>query len=129
VGEVADRHLVYCRIDRDGAILYVRRRQGVFLAGRWELPGGSVETGESHESAAVREIHEETGLRVTVKSERGRHNWMDVTGKPVRIHARIFDVAEDGRAKVVLSPDEHDEFAWVAAADIATLQLADHFRH
>jgi 8-oxo-dGTP diphosphatase len=129
VGEVADKHLVYCRIERDGAILFVRRRTGVFLGGRWELPGGSVEDGESHEVAAVREVHEETGLRITVRTERGRHNWMDVTGKALRVHARIFDVAEDGRARVVLSPTEHDDFAWVAPADVAGLQIAEHFRH
>ena len=32
----------------------------------WELPGGQVEQGEPAKSAAVREVHEETGLHVEI---------------------------------------------------------------
>jgi 8-oxo-dGTP diphosphatase len=52
---------------------------------------------------------------------------MDVTGKPRRVHARIFDVAEDGAVTVVLNAAEHDSFVWTA--DPAPLGLAEHVRH
>jgi 8-oxo-dGTP diphosphatase len=128
VGDIAEKHLVYCRIVRDGAVLFVRRRPGVFLGGRWELPGGTVEPGESHETAAVREVVEETGLRVRVEQERSRHAWMDVTGKALRIHARVFDVIEERVAVVNLHEGEHDDYAWVAPDAIGPLDLAPHFR-
>ncbi|MDQ3787869.1 MAG: NUDIX hydrolase [Actinomycetota bacterium] len=126
MGDTAEKHLVYCRIVRDGAVLYLRRAPGVFRAGQWELPGGTVEPGEPHEIAAVREVAEETGLAVRVTGERGRHSWMDIGGKDLRIHARVFDADEDAPRDVVLHDGEHVEYAWVA--DPTTLDLAEHFR-
>lgn len=40
----------------DGDILFIRR------LGKWDLPKGKMEKGESREESAVREIEEETGL-------------------------------------------------------------------
>ena len=36
---------------------------------RWVTPGGGVDPGETHEIAAVRELFEETGLRITDPGE------------------------------------------------------------
>ena len=51
--------------DQSGRILLILRRNEP-SAGHWSLPGGRVEPGESLEQAVVREVEEETGLRVTV---------------------------------------------------------------
>ncbi|TDV53563.1 NUDIX domain-containing protein [Actinophytocola oryzae] len=123
---MGELHLVYCRVVRAGAVLYVRRAPGALLGGRWELPGGTVEPGESHEEAAAREVAEETGLVVRVINERARHNWLDVTGRDRRVHARIFDVREESTREVVLNQGEHDRFLWTA--DPASLDLAAYFR-
>ena len=48
--------------DGHGRVLLQQRSDG----GQWGLPGGSVEIGESVTEATVREVHEETGLRVAV---------------------------------------------------------------
>ncbi len=48
--------------DTGGRILLQRRSDN----GRWGLPGGGVEIGESVVAAAVREVREETGLDVEV---------------------------------------------------------------
>jgi ADP-ribose pyrophosphatase YjhB (NUDIX family) len=48
--------------DEQGRILLVRRRDN----GRWALPGGQIGLTESVSGAVVREIAEETGLRVEV---------------------------------------------------------------
>jgi 8-oxo-dGTP pyrophosphatase MutT (NUDIX family) len=49
--------------DRRGRILLQQRSDG----GQWGLPGGSIEVGESVTEAVMREVLEETGLRVSVR--------------------------------------------------------------
>jgi len=49
----------------DGRLVLIRRGQEPLL-GRWSLPGGSVELGETLEAAVAREVLEETGLVVEV---------------------------------------------------------------
>jgi 8-oxo-dGTP diphosphatase len=45
-----------------GRLLAARRSAPPELAGRWELPGGKVEPGETPEQALVRELREELGV-------------------------------------------------------------------
>ena len=53
--------LVYAVVrDVSGRVLLVRRCD----SGDWELPGGKVEPGETASDAVIREVAEETGLRV-----------------------------------------------------------------
>lgn len=52
--------------DAEGVLLVQRRKEPA--AGRWALPGGHMEAEESPERAAVRELAEETGVRVVTGS-------------------------------------------------------------
>ncbi len=53
-------------IVKEGKIVLIRRGNEPF-EGKWALPGGFVDAGESVEEACVREAKEETGLDVQVK--------------------------------------------------------------
>jgi 8-oxo-dGTP pyrophosphatase MutT (NUDIX family) len=48
-------------LNDEGLVLLVRRADD----GRWAMPGGWVDPGETAEQAAVREVREETGLAVS----------------------------------------------------------------
>jgi 8-oxo-dGTP diphosphatase len=52
-------------IPSERGVVLIRRRSEPF-EGRWALPGGFVEVGETVEEAAYREAAEETGLAVEV---------------------------------------------------------------
>ena len=54
-----------CR-DDDGRILLARASPAITLQGRWFLPGGGVDHGESPADTLRREMQEESGLTVTV---------------------------------------------------------------
>jgi 8-oxo-dGTP diphosphatase len=49
--------------DTDGRLLLIKRGRDP-EAGRWSLPGGRIEAGETDEQALAREVREETGLVV-----------------------------------------------------------------
>jgi NAD+ diphosphatase len=59
-------------VERDGRYLVLERGQEPYR-GRWELPGGFVETGESPAEAVRREVFEETGLHVETTSILGAY--------------------------------------------------------
>ena len=50
----------------------------------WSLPKGKLEPGESWETAALREVEEETGLRCELGEEVGRTYYVDCQGRARR---------------------------------------------
>ena len=59
-----------CLVDSDDRVLMVHDRLDLDRAdSHWIAPGGGVEAGETLVEAAVREVYEETGLRVDLPSD------------------------------------------------------------
>ena len=61
-------------INAAGQILLQRRGD----SGEWGLPGGFIEPGEEPAAAAVREVYEETGVRVRVERVSGVYGGADL---------------------------------------------------
>jgi 8-oxo-dGTP diphosphatase len=53
-------------VNRLGEVLIAQRPPGKWQEGRWEFPGGKLESGEDEEAAVRRELAEELGIRVDV---------------------------------------------------------------
>jgi 8-oxo-dGTP diphosphatase len=65
VSERSDHLVAWVVLRRDdGQVLLARRANVSYAAGRWGLPGGHVEDDETLAGGAVRELHEEVGVRV-----------------------------------------------------------------
>src|SRR3954452_21728221 len=58
--------------DGPGLVLTKRSARLRAHAGQWALPGGRVDAGETHEDAALRELHEGLGLLVAADTVIGR---------------------------------------------------------
>ena len=69
--------------DDQGRILLVQRSVDP-QKGMWCLPGGFIELGESPESAALRELYEETGLTGSI------HKLLGVTTNPSRLYVSVL---------------------------------------
>ncbi len=108
---------------KPGAVLLIRRATPP-KAGEWSLPGGRQGLGETVEEAALREVLEETGLRVHILGlvdvvdliERDR------TGR-VQWHYTLINHAATPLSGDLQAGDDAAEAAWVPFADLSDLGL------
>jgi len=107
---------------RDGRALLVRRGKEP-LYGRWVVPGGTVELGETLEEALVREMEEETGLHVEPVEVLTVFDRIDRDGGHVSYHYVIVDYLCRWRAGEARAASDALEVAWVSAEDLPRYDL------
>jgi 8-oxo-dGTP diphosphatase len=111
--------VVATAIVRDGRVLAAQRTRPPALAGRWELPGGRVEPGESECAAVVRECREELGADVRVAGRLATD--LPIDAGTLRVHvARLRPgspepTASEHAALRWLGPGELDCVDWIEA--------------
>lgn len=106
---------------RDGCLLMVRRARDPG-GGLWSLPGGRVERGELLEEAVTREVREETGVEVTVRTLAGI---FEVVGDP---HYVVLDfLAEPAGDAPPRAAQDAAEARWVPLDDVAALDCTPRF--
>lgn len=110
-------------LDGTGRILLVRRGRPPF-EGKWALPGGFVEYGETTEEACARETLEETGLVVEVGSIAGVYSRPDRDPRGHTVSVVYFCRPVEGEVR---GGDDAAEARWFSAAEAAALSFAfDH---
>ena len=114
---------VVIRDDRGRCLLLKRSPNSKGNPGKWDLPGGKVDSSESFEEALLREVAEETGLSISL----GRVLGAAESESP---KARVAYLILEGHlesGEVCLS-SEHDAYVWVQRPDLPRVDLADQFR-
>jgi len=89
-------------------VLIGKRMKNDSNAGKWEFPGGKIDSGETPEGALRREIWEELGI-VLEDIEFFDQIQFDYPGYSVNIRFYLSDVEND----VKLIQDSHDELVWI----------------
>jgi 8-oxo-dGTP diphosphatase len=100
-------------------LLTLRSPVNDYKPNEWDIPGGSIEIGETADGALIREIKEETDLEVKIV-------------KPVFV---CSELQKSGRhqfwivyecnylsGEVKLNPEEHSEYKWASLEEIAKLK-------
>ncbi|MGA5424322.1 (deoxy)nucleoside triphosphate pyrophosphohydrolase [Streptomyces lavendulocolor] len=118
---MTDRVVVAGAVLDEGRLLAARRSAPPELAGRWELPGGKLEPGETPSQALVRELREELGVE-TEPGERIPGEWPLGPGYVLQVWtARLVS----GEPRPL---EDHDELRWLYRHELDTVDWLDQDR-
>jgi 8-oxo-dGTP diphosphatase len=107
--------------DEDGKILILKRStDSKTNPGKWELPGGKVNQDESFDQALIREVYEETKLKISLEHVVGasEQNLHIIRAVHIIMSGKIIE------GELNLS-SEHEGYAWVFIETISDYELAD----
>ena len=99
----------------------------IFRKGKWDLPKGKLDKGETIEQCAVREVEEETGLKdiVLKKLITITYHTYDEFGKHILKDSHWYNMNVNGKQTIVPQTEEGiTEIRWVKKKDVK-----DYFNH
>ena len=105
--------------NEDNKVLILKRlsTENVF-PNIWELPSGKVDFNENPNTAILREVKEETNLDTSIISPFHIFDYLVEKKEYVRHSVQINYLLKALSNEVILSPDEHDKFAWIYKEEI-----------
>ena len=107
-------------IEKDGKFLVLHRaKTDGYMAGFWDIPGGTIEFGEDIKKALTREIREETGLKVNIGKILSAYGYQ--SGKD-RHQFQLTYECEHVSGEIELEVESHDEFRWVTVSQMKNLK-------
>lgn len=112
--------LVY---DGAGRLLMIQRAHDPDR-GRWSLPGGRIEPGESDNEALAREVREETGLSVEVGDLIGSVELGGFHGGTAQVRDYRCRLAAGTAPSSAVAGDDADDVGWFAGAELRELDCS-----
>ncbi|MBQ7680102.1 MAG: 8-oxo-dGTP diphosphatase [Butyrivibrio sp.] len=123
-----DNITTVCYIEHRGRVLMLHRvkKKDDVNADKWLGVGGHLESGESPEECVVREVREETGIRLSDYDMRGVISFSVARkgdAEPLTELAFVFAATIPDGEEVSLIPCDEGELAWVPREEIAGLPV------
>jgi mutator protein MutT len=117
---------VSAAIIRNGHVLIARRAKGA-SSGRYTLPGGVVEAGETLHQAIVREIAEETGITIEPIALAGHREFItrDDTGRVSRHFVILCFAARWLAGEGAPQMEELSELRWLRPSELKGLKTTE----
>jgi len=112
-----------------GCCIFIRNSKGQILMqqrtypyGKWGLPGGLMELGESPKDTIRREVLEETGLKIGKLSLFGAYSGKDYlciaqNGDEFQVVTMVYET-DDFAGEVAVMDDESISFEWVSTNNL-----------
>ncbi len=105
--------------DRNREFLIIKRADTEKIyPGFWDVPGGAAKENENQEKAALREIFEETGLKL--QSLHLINFTCDLDLKKKTRFVRMIFLGIYSGGKIKLNHNDHTEFKWIKFKNIKT---------
>ena len=102
-------------IRHQGLVLACRRAGHKSLAGKWEFPGGKVESGETDEVALKREILEELQIEIEVGPLVTRSRSQS---SGIEMHSYFASL----KSGFPMASSDHDELRWLKVEELSGLE-------
>ena len=113
----------------DGNKILLEKRKNAPSKGKWTVPGGLVELGESMEQAVIREVKEETGLEVYEPRLVDAVNYISLGEKgAVRYHFVIVDYLVTVKGGKPKAASDAEALKWVPFNEVEEYALTESFR-
>jgi len=108
---------------RDGHILMTQLAEYCTRGGSWTFPGGGMDHGEQPQEALVREMYEETGLRVLDSTLFDAKSYSESARGPYLAVQLLYRVTVEGEPRVMEEGGTTAAVAWVPLNEVATLPV------
>ena len=95
--------------------------------GEWEVPGGTLEPGESYADAISRELIEEAGARLITFEPLGAWHCFSTASKPYRPHLphpEFYRLVGYGAVEIIGNPENPEGGEQVASVEFVTIEEA-----
>ena len=112
--------IVSCYIMVGNHFLLLQRHPDKLHGEKWGLPAGKVDAGEAIEDAVIREVFEETAIKIVSPQALG-HVFVRHEGAEFDYHSFLWRASE--RLPVTLSATEHIDYKWVTKGEASQMNL------